>query len=106
MEERMAAGAPGKDGLVFTTPSGLPIHGSNLLPEFRAHLARLGLPKVSIHDLRHSAATVLLAQGVELSTISRILGHSTIRVTADIYAHAVPQLQVEAARKMQEAVGG
>lgn len=106
MAERMAAGAPGKDGLVFTTVRGLPIHGSNLLPELRAHLARLGLPKVGIHDLRHSCATVLFGMGVPLEVISDMLGHSTTRVTADLYRHRVPALALDAVARMEEAVGG
>jgi len=104
LEERMAAGKPGK-GLVFTTPAGQPIHGTNLLPLLYAHLERLGLPRVTIHDLRHSAATVLLASGVPLPVIAAILGHSTIRVTADLYAHVVPELSRDAADRMQGAVG-
>lgn len=106
LAERMAAGKPGTDGLVFTTPTGKPVWGSNLLPILRAHLARLGLPKVGLHDLRHSAATVLFAQGIPLEVISDLLGHATTRITADLYRHRVPALSVEAARKMQEAVGG
>jgi integrase len=106
MEERMAAGKPGDNGLVFTTTTGRPIHGSNLLPEFRAHLARLGLPKVTLHDVRHSCATVLFGMGVPLEVISDMLGHSTTRVTADLYRHRLPALEVGAAAKMQEAMGG
>ena len=106
LAERMAAGHPGNEGLVFTTPSGKPVWGSNILPMLRAHLARLGLPKVGLHDLRHSAATVLFAQGIPLEVISDMLGHATTRITSDLYRHRVPALSVEAARKMQEAVGG
>ena len=103
---RQAAEAPTDHrGLVFTTPTGKPVWGSNLLPLLRAHLARLGLPKVGIHDLRHSAATVLYANGVALETISDMLGHSTVRVTQDLYRHRVEALSVEAAKRMQEAVG-
>ena len=106
LAERMAAGYPGTEGLVFTTPSGKPVWGSNILPLLRAHLVRLGLPKVGLHDLRHSAATVLFAQGIPLEVISDMLGHATTRITSDLYRHRVPALSVEAARKMQEAVGG
>ncbi len=105
LEEQAQAGALGREGLVFTSVRGAPLHGSNLLPEWYAHLARLGLPRVTLHDARHSAATVLYAAGVPLPVISEILGHSTIRVTADLYVHRVPALALDAARKMQEAVG-
>jgi integrase len=105
LEQRAAAGKLGPDGLVFTSVTGRPIHGSNLLPELRAHLDRLGLPRVTIHDLRHSCATVLYAMGVPLPAIADILGHSSIRVTADLYRHRVPELARDAAERMQGAVG-
>jgi integrase len=105
LEEQAALGVMGKAGMVFTTPKGQPIHGPNLSKVLHAHLARLGLPKVGVHDLRHSAATVLYAAGVPLPVIADMLGHSTIRVTADLYRHRVPELSKEAAERMQEAVG-
>jgi integrase len=105
LEEQAAFGVMGKAGMVFTTPKGQPIHGPNLSKVLHAHLARLGLPKVGVHDLRHSAATVLYAAGVPLPVIADMLGHSTIRVTADLYRHRVPELSKEAAERMQEAVG-
>jgi len=104
--EQQAAdrGAVTLDGLVFTTERGAPIHATNLLPKLRADLAAAGLAKVGLHDLRHSCATVLFAAGVPLPVISDILGHSTIRITSDLYRHRVPELSVEAARRMQEAL--
>jgi integrase len=105
LEEQAALGVLGKAGMVFTTPRGQPIHGPNLSKVLYAHLDRLALPRVTVHDLRHSAATVLYARGVPLPVISDMLGHSTIRVTADLYRHRVPELSKEAAQRMQEAVG-
>jgi integrase len=105
LEEQGKAGVMGKAGLVFATSKGQPLHGSNLSKLLYANLDRLGLPRVTVHDLRHSAATVLFAAGVPLPVISDILGHSTIRVTADLYRHRVPELSLDAARRMQEAVG-
>lgn len=100
-------GARAIDGLVFTTDSGLPIHGPNLLPPLRAALKAAGLPvTVSWHDLRHSTASILLAAGVPIQVISRILGHSTTRVTSDLYAHVVPELKRDAAARLQEALTG
>lgn len=102
---QMTEAPSGHRGLVFTTPTGKPVWGSNLLPRLRAHLERLKLPKVGIHDLRHSAATVLFGQGVPIEVISDMLGHSTTRITADLYRHRVEALSVDAAKRMQEAVG-
>lgn len=92
------------DGLVFTTPKGQPIHSSNVLPSWYRTLARLGLPKVTIHDLRHSCATILLGAGVPLPVIAEILGHSTMRVTADLYTHIVPELRRDAADRLAGAL--
>lgn len=92
------------DGLVFTMPTGAPIHATNLLPPFRALLSRLGLPRVTIHDLRHSAASMMLAAGVPLPVIADVLGHSTVRVTADLYAHVGIELRRDAADRLAEAL--
>jgi integrase len=58
------------------------------------------------HDLRHSAATLLLAQGVPLRVVMEVLGHSRIAVTSDIYTHVVPSLLGDAADAMDAALGG
>lgn len=93
------------DTYVFLTETGQPIHSTSILPPWYRLLRRLGLPRVTTHDLRHSAATILFAAGVPLEVIADILGHSTSRVTADLYRHRVPELQRDAARRMAEAVG-
>jgi integrase len=94
------------DGLVFTTPTGSPIHATNILPEWYAVLRRLGLPRVTTHDLRHSAASMMLSAGVPLPVIADILGHSTVRVTADLYAHVGVELRRDAADRLAEALTG
>lgn len=104
LEERAKAGKLG-DGLVFVTATGRPVHGENLTKLLYVHLERLGLPKVTCHDLRHSAATVLFSMGVPLPVISHILGHSSIRITHDLYVHRVPELSRDAADLMQKALG-
>lgn len=96
---------PLDDTLVFTTSTGNAIHATNLLPKLRADLAAAGLPKVGLHDLRHSAATILFAQGLPVEAIADLLGHSTVRVTQDLYRHRVEAFSVLAAEKMQEALG-
>lgn len=92
------------DGLVFTTPQGQPIHSTNVLPSWYSTLRRLGLPRVTIHDLRHSAASIMLGAGVPLPVIAEILGHSSIRITADLYAHIGVELRRDAADRLHEAL--
>lgn len=92
------------DALVFTSPTGRPLHGTNVLPPFRRALLAAGLPKITLHDLRHSCATILLGAGVPLPVIAEMLGHSSIRVTADLYAHIVPELREDARDRFAEAL--
>lgn len=99
-------GAYSMDGLIFTDTRGMPVHGSNLLPMLRRSLKRAGLPsEVTVHDLRHSAATILFAMGIPLEVIADMLGHSTVRITQDLYRHRVPQLQRDAAERLGTALG-
>lgn len=90
--------------LVFLTPDGRTIHGSNVLPVFYRTLDRLKLPRVHFHDLRHSAATILYKLGVPIETIADILGHSSTRITADLYRHRSAELQREAVDRMAAAL--
>lgn len=94
------------DGYVFLTPTGHNIAGPNVLPHLYRDLARLELPRVTFHDLRHSAATTLYALGVPLPVVSDWLGHSTIRITADLYRHRVPELSRDAADRLDGLFGG
>jgi integrase len=98
LEEKLIAGKRWKDtfGLVFVTETGAPIHPSNLLKHFHKTLAAAELPKVRIHDLRHTCATLMLDTGIPLVTVSKILGHSSVAVTAKIYAHALDKSKASA----------
>ena len=95
-----------RDGLVFTDAVGRPLVGRHVTPALKAALARAGLPDIRCHDLRHTAATLQLAAGVPLAVISRTLGHSTLAITADIYAAVTPDLRREAADAMDRALNG
>ncbi|MEU0922075.1 site-specific integrase [Streptomyces cyaneofuscatus] len=97
LHEREAAGMGWKDsGYVFTRPDGTPIEGSTLTRHFNTLLHRAGLRRIRFHDLRHSTATLLLEQGVELVVIKELLGHAHIGVTATVYAHVRLRLQRDA----------
>lgn len=101
LQERLLAGKHWKEsGLVFTTTLGTPLHPRNVSHEFKAMLKAAKLPAIRFHDLRHTAATLLLAQGVDPRTIMETLGHSQISLTLNTYSHVVPALQSDAAARM------
>jgi integrase len=106
LEERLRVGAAWTDhNLVFTNEGGGPLDGSNILGRsFYPLLARANLPHVRFHDLRHSAATLMLSRGIPLKIVSEILGHSQISITADTYMHVTPVMQREAAAAIDAAL--
>jgi integrase len=100
-EERLALGAEWKDtGLIFTTRAGGPLEPRNVDRSFKSLLKRAGLSPSRFHDLRHTSASLLLAQGVHPRIVMEILGHSRIALTMDTYSHVMPSVMNEAAAKM------
>jgi integrase len=73
---------------------------------FRRICEKAGLQLIRFHDLRHSAATIALSQGVHPKIVSEMLGHSRIRLTLDVYGHSLPTLQAEAADKIAAVLVG
>jgi integrase len=103
--ERLSWGVDYTDsGLVVTTEDGRPLHPETLSGLFVRQAKRVGLPPIRLHDLRHSVASILLAQGVHPKVVSDQLGHATIALTLDTYSHVIPSLQQEAAGIMAAAV--
>jgi integrase len=91
-----------ESGLVFTTGIGTPLDQRNMRRDFYRLVKSSGVPKIRFHDLRHSAATLLLAQGVHMKAVQEILGHSSFNTTANVYAHVLPSMKREAADRMDE----
>lgn len=88
LEERLAVGPKWKDhDLIFSTPLGTPLDGSNVRKQFIGHLVTAGLPEIRFHDLRHSAASLLAARGVSQRVVMEILGHTQMSTTNNIYTH-------------------
>jgi integrase len=87
-------------GFIFTTSKGTPIDPRNFYREFRNICDRAGLGHWHPHELRHSAASLMLAQGVKLHVVSQVLGHSSIRMTSDVYGHLLEPDREEAALAM------
>lgn len=107
LEARLAAGSEWQEnGFVFSSPIGTPIDGRNLTRAFKALLVAAELPPVRIHDLRHSCATLLLAQGVSPRVVMETLGHSQISLTMNTYSHVLPDLQRESAERMNRVLSG
>lgn len=98
--ERDRAGSAYRDsGYVFTRPRGDPLSPDRLSRTFRALVAEHGLPPIRLHDLRHGAATLALAAGVELKVVQDMLGHSSIVLTADTYTSVLPEVAHRTAEK-------
>lgn len=88
--ERSAMGDAWTDtGFIFTSVIGTPFDPRNLLREFKKVCLDAGLGDWHLHELRHSAASLMLAHGVKLQVVSEVLGHASIRMTADVYGHVL-----------------
>ncbi len=101
---RLQAGEKWKErGLVFSGTSGQFLIPETVAKLFHRILSDLGFPYMRFHDLRHSAATILLTRGVHPKVVQEILGHSSISVTMDIYSHVLPSIHGDAADGMDDA---
>jgi integrase len=92
-------------GTIFTTPRGTPLDPRNVSRAWEAFSVTAGLPRIRIHDLRHTCAALLLGEGLTLEDLKRLFGHANIAITSDTYGHLVRERQVEVAAAMDRAVG-
>ena len=81
---------------MFTTWFGTALEPRNVVRSFKRILQKAGLPDIRFYDLRHTCASLLLAQDVHPPVVMEILGHSQISLTMNTYSHVIPQLQQEA----------
>ena len=91
---------------VFPSPTGGPISPDSVLHMLHRVLNRAGLPKVRFHDLRHTFATLALQNGVDIKTVSGMLGHYSAGFTLDTYAHVTTTAQRQAADVMGNVLSG
>ena len=97
-EERLMVGPGWQDsGLVFTWADGRPLHPERFSRWFERLAREAGLPKIRLHDVRHSYATAALAAGVPAKVVSERLGHANIAITMDTYSHVLPGMDEHAA---------
>jgi integrase len=91
---------------VFRNVDGSPVSPNALSLAFQHRIKAAKVPKIRLHDLRHTHATLALAAGVHPKVVSERLGHSTVSITLDIYSHAIPAMQEEAAERVASLVFG
>jgi integrase len=104
-EEKAVIGAGYRhSGLVFTWPDGSPIHPDLMTRWFEQHSRAAGLPRIRLHDVRHSYASAALAAGVPAKVISERLGHATVGFTLDTYSHVLPGLDAAAAQAVAQLI--
>lgn len=89
---------------IFTTNFGTPVDPRNLNRDFAIICQQAGLDHWHPHELRHSAASLMLASGVKLQVVSEVLGHASIRMTADVYGHILAPDREAAAEAMDQAL--
>jgi len=106
LEERLRCPYWQDPELVFATEVGTPIECGNMMRRsFYPLLERAGLPRIRFHDLRHTAATLLLGQNVNVKVVSEMLGHSQIAITLDLYSHVTPTMQRQAIEALEAVLG-
>ncbi len=95
-----------ESGLVFPSSIGTPTDPRNLIRSWHRLLERAGVERRWFHTTRHTAASLLLAEGVPLKIVQELLGHSLLSTTADLYSHLYPEAFAEAADAMERALAG
>lgn len=88
---------PAPDDLVFVKADGTWMHPDIFSQLFDRTVARIDVPAISLHDLRHTHATLLLQAGVHVKVVSERLGHANVAFTMNVYQHILPGMQAEAA---------
>ena len=106
LERRLVLGSAWHEtDLVFGRGDGQVLHPNVVHATFRCLVDRLGLPRIRFHDLRHTAATLMLADGVHPKVVQERLGHATISMALDRYSHVTMDMQREAAERIEKLLG-
>jgi integrase len=91
------------EDMIFCSDVGTPLAPSNAYHRFQKALRKAGLPPMRLHDLRHTAATLMLTEGIHPRVVREMLGHSNITLTLATYSHVLPTLQKDAADRLDAA---
>ena len=106
-QERLLLGSAYIDhDLVFAGSDGRPVHPELFSMAFSRRVARYKLPRIRLHDLRHTWATLALSAGVDVKIVSERLGHASAKITWDIYQHVTPTMQSNAAETVARLIFG
>ncbi len=106
VEDQLANGVRSNDGYVFAREDGSPIHPDFMSQTFERLITQSPLPRIRLHDLRHTHATIMLKEGVPVKVVSERLGHASAAFTMTVYQHILPGMQAEAAATFANAVFG
>ncbi|MET8630210.1 tyrosine-type recombinase/integrase [Kitasatospora sp. NPDC004669] len=102
---QMAAHPDGRlEGLVFARPDGEPLRPQWVLGQLRKRTAELGLPRIGLHDLRHTATSIMIAAGVAVAVVSKTMRHSTLAITINLYGHVLKDSADEAVKALASAL--
>jgi integrase len=93
-----------ESSFVFSHPDGTPFYPNTVSKKFSELVKKAGVPRLRLHDLRHTHATLMLKEGVNPKIVSERLGHASVVITLDTYSHVLPGLQEEAALKFEEGL--
>jgi integrase len=106
--DREAAGSAwqDRDGLIFADPIGRLLHPESVTSAWRALVARTGIGRLRLHDLRHTTATLSLSAGVPVRDVADMLGHSSPSITLDVYGQSVTEGPRRVADAMDRALNG
>jgi integrase len=102
LKRRMAEGHAGAEWLFCDHKGGLLRRQNLARRSFKLLLVQADLPPIRFHDLRHTAATLLLIANVHPKVVSEMLGHAKVSITLDMYSHVLPTMQQESADKIDE----
>jgi integrase len=103
LAEQEAAGVE-SDDWVFTNTDGQPVHPHSISQTFERIANRAGVPRIRLHDVRHTHGTLLIKAGVPVKVVSERLGHGNPAFTIDTYQHVLPGMQAEAARTFERLI--
>jgi integrase len=106
VEGRLKAEVYKDEDLVFADSIGEPLHPNSVAYRFNRLIAKARLPRIRFHDLRHTAATLMLANNIHPKIVQERLGHADVSMTLNRYSHVTMDMQREAADRLDNLIGG